>query len=250
MADEAYDTLAGVYEWLVPDSLLTPEDSAAAFEDQLEGLRPGARVLDCAAGTGELAVGLALRGFRVAASDASPRMVERTQTLAGRRGVEIETATCSWVELPARGWDDAFDAVLCVGNSLTHTADRRASLQAMRSVLRRGGRLVVTSRNWEKLRADRPGLQIAERLVERHGRQGLVIHRWTIPDRWADPHFLEVAVAVLEGGGAVTTRSELLTFHPFTHDTLRDDLAAAGLTPLSSTYGPDADRYAVTATRE
>jgi predicted RNA methylase len=59
MADGDYDTLAAVYEFLVPDAVLTPQGSADAFAAYVA---PSARVLDCACGTGTLAVGLALRG--------------------------------------------------------------------------------------------------------------------------------------------------------------------------------------------
>ena len=60
-----YDALAEVYDWLVPDQLLTPEGSVAAFADVVGTLRDGARVLDCAAGTGQFAFGLARSGFEV-----------------------------------------------------------------------------------------------------------------------------------------------------------------------------------------
>ena len=46
-------------------------------------------------------------------------------------------------------------------------------------------------------------------------------------------------------GGA--THHERLTFWPFTHATLNDDLRAAGFEPRSSTYGDEVDRYLVTA---
>ena len=88
-----YRTLAEVYDYLVPEALLSPEGSAALFDDVLAGLEPGARVLDCACGTGTLAVGLALRGFDVTASDASPAMVARTQALAEERGVPLRAVT-------------------------------------------------------------------------------------------------------------------------------------------------------------
>ena len=52
MAKRQYDTLAGVYDSLVPEALLEPEGAAAAFADVLAGLEPGAPVLDCACGTG------------------------------------------------------------------------------------------------------------------------------------------------------------------------------------------------------
>jgi SAM-dependent methyltransferase len=247
-----YETLAGVYDWLVPENLRSPEGSAAAFAAVLAEVPSGARVLDCAAGTGQLAVGLARRGYAVTATDASAQMIERARALAARRGVALRAETCAWEELPGRGWDGAFDLVLCVGNSLTHApgqAGRRAALAAMCDVLRAGGLLAITSRNWEQLRPARPGLEVADRLVERAGGRGLVVRAWTIPEEWDAVHQLEVAVAVLGGDGAVTTTAERMPFWPFTREGLDDDLRAAGLEPSSSTYAPDVPRYLVCARR-
>jgi SAM-dependent methyltransferase len=252
MTDEMYGRLAGVYDWLVPDALLAPEGSVAAFAPVADELDSGARVLDCAAGTGQLAVGLALRGFKVVATDASSAMIKRTRKLAARHRVDLEAMTCPWSELDRHGWEHAFDAVFCVGNSLTHaigSAGRRAALAAMQGVLRDGGLLVVTSRNWEQLRAARPRLQVADRLIERDGRHGLVIHSWTIPDAWDKPHYLDLAVAILDQAGKVTTFAERLAFSPFTHQMLDGDLRAAGMTPLSNTYARNTDHYLVTARR-
>ncbi len=85
----AYADLASVYEFLTPEPLLTPEGNVAAFAPWIDALPAGARVLDCAAGVGLLAVGLALRGFDVEASDASPEMVERTRALGVRARVRV-----------------------------------------------------------------------------------------------------------------------------------------------------------------
>jgi SAM-dependent methyltransferase len=252
MTDELYGTLAAVYDWLVPDALLTPEGNVAPFTQIVDELDSGARVLDCAAGTGQLAVGLALRGFNVVATDASSEMTQHTRKLADRHRVELEAIRCPWSELDRHDWGHAFDVVFCVGNSLTHatgSAGRRAALAAMRAVLRDGGLLVVTSRNWEQLRATRPRLQVTNTLIERDGRHGLVIHSWTIPDAWDKPHYLDLAVAVFDQTGEVSTVTERLPFSPFTHQTLDADLRAAEMTPLSSTYVPDTDRYIVTARR-
>jgi SAM-dependent methyltransferase len=246
----SYETLAGVYDWLVPDALLTPEGNAAAFAGVIDDLPAGSGVLDCAAGTGRLAIGLARRGFGVAATDASPAMVARTRDLAGHHGAGLDARVCTWARLA--GWERAFAAVFCVGNSLAHasgTAARRAALVAMAGVLEAGGRLVLTSRNWERLRARRPGLELADRLTEREGGVGLVVRAWSIPGSWEAPHHVEVAVAVLGRAGGVRTVSERLTFWPFTRAALDDDLRAAGLEPESSTYDPAAERYLVTARR-
>ena len=121
----AYDTLAAVYDWLVPEPLRTPAGAADAFAPVRTGCRPGARVLDCAAGTGELAVGLALRGFAVTATDASGAMVARTRALAARHGAAGRRPPCArGRQLGERGWDGRVRRRLCVGNSLTHAAGR------------------------------------------------------------------------------------------------------------------------------
>jgi SAM-dependent methyltransferase len=248
----SYDTLAGVYEWLVPEPLLTPQGAAAAFGSVIDTIPAGARVLDCAAGTGQLAVGLALRGYDVVASDASTAMVKRTSALAAEHGVDLPAVACEWESLLGRGWDGSFDAVFCVGNSITHAGPRprrRAALATMACVLRTGGLLVITSRNWDRVRAQGSGIQVADRLIERGGDRALVVYGWTLPERDEEALEVDVAVALIADGGAVTTHRERLECWAFSHRQLDADLRAAGLTPRSSTYTDDAERYLVTARR-
>src|SRR4051812_40523789 len=206
-----YDALAGVYEFLVPEALLSPEGSAAAFDAVLETLPAGARVLDCACGTGTLAVGLALRGFELDASDASPEMVVRTRALAQGRGARVQAEVARWDELAG----GPFDAVLCVGNSITHAPGRdgrRASLGGMRRVMRDGGLLALTSRNWERPQA------AGEEVVERGGRRATVRRVW----HDGEPRTIEIEEDV-EGG---ETRRQPLAYWPFTHPELDPDLRA------------------------
>ncbi|MCA1657262.1 MAG: SAM-dependent methyltransferase, partial [Actinobacteria bacterium] len=66
---------------------------------------------------------------------------------------------------------------------------------------------------------------------------------------WEERHELDIAVALLDGEGAVRTVREHLAFWPFTHETLDADLRVAALEPATSTYAPDAERYLVTARR-
>lgn len=229
-----YASLAEVYEWLTPEPLLTPEGNVAAFSPWLP--EPPARILDCACGIGLLAAGLAQAGYDAHASDVSPQMIARTRA----HGVE-HACVRAWDDLPPTA---DFDAVLCVGNSLPHTPDRRAALAAMAGALRSGGVLILTSRNWERELAAGSRLEIGDRLVERAGRRALLSHAWTI----GEPVRLEVAVSFIDGD-AVQTVSEAFRIWPFTHEQLHADLRAAGLKPRESTYDPDVPRYLVTARR-
>ena len=182
-------------------------------------------MLDCACGTGTLAVGLALRGFAVSASDASPEMVARTRALADARGVEVPAEVRRWEELSG----GPYDAVLCVGNSLTHAADRRPALAGMHAVAREGSLLAVTSRTWERPQAG------GEEVVERGGRRATVRRAW---------HDGELEIEVTVDG---VVHAEKLAYWPFTHEELDADLRAADWSPETSTWAPDVDRYLVTA---
>ena len=250
----AYDALADVYEWLVPEPLLTPEGAAAAFVSVVDRLPAGGRVLDCAAGTGQLAVGLALRGFHAVASDLSPAMVRHTRALAAERGVDLPAVTCDWAALGRQGWREPFDAVFCVGNSIAHVGPagpRRAALSAMAGVLGPGGVLALTSRNWDLVRAQGPGLRVTDSLTRRGGRTGLTLYSWDLSDSAARPNHVDVAVALFAAGDGdgVTTHQERLEYWPFGHDELIADLHATGLALEDSTYTDDAERYLVVARR-
>jgi SAM-dependent methyltransferase len=248
-----YDTLASVYDFLVPDSLLDPAGSFAAYREWVQDLPLGAAVLDCACGAGHLAVGLAEARFAVTATDASAEMTARAADLADLHGVALTAEQLTWDELADRPWDSRFAAVLCVGNSLTHAEGaeaRRRALSNMSRLLQPGGRLIVTSRNWEGVRAAGSRLVVGDELVVRGGRRGLIIRSWQIPASWTERHSMRVAVAVIGDQDDVETIVEELAFCPFRHEDLLADLAGAGLRVETTTYAADVDRYVVVARRD
>jgi ubiquinone/menaquinone biosynthesis C-methylase UbiE len=81
---------------------------------QAAGIRPGQRVLDVAAGSGNASIPAAEAGALVTASDLTPELFEAGRRIASQRGVELE-----WVEADAEALpfaDDSFDTVIsCVG---------------------------------------------------------------------------------------------------------------------------------------
>jgi len=252
MGEGAYRSLASVYEWLVSDTKASPAGNAQAFEAVTAGLAPGAEILDCACGIGLLAVGLVEAGFRVTACDASPAMVERTETLARAHGVELDTRVCRWGQLPGQGWQDRFDAVFCVGNSLAHAAgrrDRRAALDGMAGVLRAGGVLALTSRNWEQVRSAGSRLDVWDRLVQRTDRKAVVVYSWQVPPSWDAEHPLHISVAEIQDADRLQVTTEQLSMWPFPYEELLADLAAAGLRLVGSDYHAARSEYLVSAER-
>lgn len=111
-------------------------------------IRPGARVLDVAAGAGEQTLDIAARvgpaGF-VVASDISPRILalarERFQR-AGFTRVTTQVADAESLPLAGAGFDAEFDAAVCrLGLMFCHRP--QVALAGLHAALRPGGRLGV-----------------------------------------------------------------------------------------------------------
>jgi SAM-dependent methyltransferase len=105
-------------------------------------VRPGERVLDVAAGTGNAAIRAAEAGATVTALDLTPELFAPGRRRAAEAGVEIE-----WVEGDAEALpfeDGSFDVVLSTFGVMFAPRHRVAAAELAR-VLRPGGRLAVAA---------------------------------------------------------------------------------------------------------
>ena len=246
----AYENLATDYDWLFSDDVLASGGAITqpATARLLERISPASAVLDAACGTGIDAAALARRGFTVRASDGSDAMAERAAARFRREGLAIPVLHCQWADLPA-ATGERFDVVLCTGNALVHATGRNAMVAALgglRQMARPGGHVVIDSRNWEKLHAERRIVQVANRLVTREGRRCLALYAWEIPDRLGEEHIAHL-VFLFEDGGTIEPHEHVITFRPFTISELRARLELAGLTEIDTDFSDSADRYAVVA---
>lgn len=151
-----YDSLAPDYHRIFADWDASMARQAGAL-GALLGPGPH-QVLDCSCGIGTQAIGLALAGHHVVGSDLSPVAVARAAAEASARGVRVPAAVADMRRLPFRS--SVFDVVVCADNSLAHlltAPDVAASLAGMRRVLREGGLLLLTLRDYDALRRTRPG---------------------------------------------------------------------------------------------
>lgn len=244
----AYEMLAADYDWMFDDDELANGRAInhPATARLLQRISRSSAVLDAACGTGVDAAVLARQGFTVWAADGSEAMAGGAAARFARERLVIPVLCSSWADLPA-ATGERFDVVLCAGNSLVHAAGRDAMVQALtglRRMARPGGYVVVDSRNWEKLHAERQIVRVASRVVTRAGRRSFLLEAWEIPDRLGDEHTAHL-VLIFDNDGQIEPREYQMTFRPFTISELRQRLELAGLREVDTDFDASRDRYAV-----
>jgi SAM-dependent methyltransferase len=210
------------------------------IERQLEaaGERGGAMpvVLDAACGTGMHAIALAQRGYRAAGADLSPGMVERARANAAARAAPVRFEVAGFGELAAAFGRAAFDAVLCLGNSLPHLltgAQLAAALGDFAACLRPGGLLLLQNRNFDAVLARRE--RWMEPQAHREGEAEWLFLRFHDfdPDGLLTFH---VVTLRREGSAPWTQQVASTRLRPLRQAELLDALAGAGFTQMAC-YG-------------
>jgi SAM-dependent methyltransferase len=161
--------------------------------------------------------------------------------------LNIPLRCSTWENLPAH-FEDRFDLVFCLGNSIGHARNREEmlrSLEGMQAVLRNGGRLVIDSRNWEQLRKEK------ERFThfpwrERAGQRCLPLYVWTFPEKFDDAHTIEV-VLVFDCGDNVLIRSYPIVYYPFHLEELVERLRCVGFSEIQGKFSQSKAEYRVIA---
>jgi SAM-dependent methyltransferase len=158
-AQDFYDQLAEDYHLIYGDWSLSVSRQGDALDALVRRCLDGAGpldVLDSSCGIGTQAIGLAKRGHRVVGSDLSPVAAARAAGEARRRGLALATFAADMRSLPFA--DASFDIVLSADNSLAHLLtedDVRRALGGMRRVVRNGGLLVLSAKDYGDARQTR-----------------------------------------------------------------------------------------------
>jgi demethylmenaquinone methyltransferase/2-methoxy-6-polyprenyl-1,4-benzoquinol methylase len=142
---EVFDSVAGRYD------LMNDLMSGGAhrlwkrFTLSLAALRPGARALDVAGGTGDLAVGLARQVGRsglVVLTDINATMLAAGRDRLINEGL-IGQALCAQADAERLPFPDASFDCVTIGFGLRNLTDKPRALSAMHRVLKGGGQLLV-----------------------------------------------------------------------------------------------------------
>ena len=145
-------------------------DVADAFTNLISS-RGSKNILDCACGTGDPIIGVALKlsadqcdSVRITACDASEKMIYKCNNNAIVEGITVngtEDFTSPSIHIIQSCWDELlekfgtnrFDMVMCVGHGFFHLISRQKMISALRSmteVLKPGGYVVFDVKRWDK----------------------------------------------------------------------------------------------------
>ncbi|MGB8389132.1 class I SAM-dependent methyltransferase, partial [Mycobacterium sp.] len=213
--------------WALGDYALMAEEVMAPLGPILvaaTGIEPGVRVLDVAAGSGNISLPAAATGASVVSSDLTPELLQRSQARAAAQGLILDHREANAHALPFG--DGEFDTVISAIGVQFAPEHQRAASELVR-VCRPGGTIGVISwtpegffgRMLATIRPYRPSLSPAIPPAALWGREGYVAG--LLGDRI----------------GRITTLRGLLEVNRF-------DSAEAVHTYFKNHYGPTIEAYA------
>ncbi|MBE6754613.1 MAG: class I SAM-dependent methyltransferase [Ruminococcaceae bacterium] len=155
-----YDNLASQYDKLFLDWQSTTKEQAAMLEGlfSAQGFDKSAHILDCACGIGTQAVGLAMLGYSVTASDISEAELAEAQKRAEKNKVQIRFEKADFRAL-SDTFDERFDIVIAMDNALPHmlTADAlKCAITSITDRVAEGGIFVASIRDYDALLEAKP----------------------------------------------------------------------------------------------
>ncbi|MBR6107158.1 MAG: class I SAM-dependent methyltransferase [Oscillospiraceae bacterium] len=155
-----YDSMASKYDLFYSDWDAAVQDEAVFLQKLFreQGFRDDARVLDCACGIGTQAIGLALLGYPVTASDLSAGEIVEAKRRAAARRASLRFAQADFRAL-ADVFPEQYDIVIAMDNALPHMLTHEDFVQAVRSIigrLRTGGMFAASIRDYDALLAEKP----------------------------------------------------------------------------------------------
>jgi len=163
MTQDFYDQLAPFYHLLYRNweaSIARQSRGVAAVLTEF-GVAPGSAILDATCGIGTQSIGLAQLGYRVTASDVSAGAVARARAEAASRGLVISFTIADLRHL-SESFSDPFAAVVALDNAIPHLLsddEIRAAFVECRRVLRPGGVLLVSARDYAAIERRTPDVR-------------------------------------------------------------------------------------------
>ena len=179
-------------------------------------------LLDCSCGIGTQAIGLAMQGYSVHATDLSTISIECAEQEAANLNVEMTFGIADFRNLED-SVTDSYDVVLTCDNSISHCLTDRdldAALASMKKRLNPGGLLLISFRDYDALAVEKREFN-SEHVEDRPGGRRIVFQVWD----WAEDgrSYQNTQFLIKATGG----NYDLKHFETELRVLLRDELIAA-----------------------
>ena len=222
-----YDELAPYYHLLYGNwELAISRQGTALAAILLSYIEPGSAVLDAASGVGTQTLGLLMQGYRVTASDISPKAIERLKTELSRRALQAN-AHVDDLRTLAYAASCSMPAVLACDNSIPHLLSDAEILQAFRSCyrcLQPGGVPIFSVRDYATIERKSPDVR-PYGMRYGGGSRFLAVQVW----EWdADQYELRMYLTSESPTGTCETRVLRSRYYAVTISRLLELLAEAG----------------------
>jgi glycine/sarcosine N-methyltransferase len=238
-----YDQLADDYHLIFADWRAAVRRQGKLLDQLIraEGGEQAHTVLDCACGIGTQAIGLALCGYDVRASDISAVEVARAEREAASFGVSLSATVADFRTLAA-DVPGAFDVVIACDNALPHLltdAEMRQAADNIYAKVAAGGLFIASTRDYDLLVQERPPVTPVSVFDDAIGRRiSFQVWDWAADGRtYAVQHFI-----IKQANGHWQTGEQEMTYRAWQRAEMSAIFATAGfnhvrwLMPEQSNY--------------
>lgn len=153
-----YDNLATQYDKLFSDWHSESKNQAKILDNLIKscGFDASAKILDCACGIGTQAIGLAMLGYNITASDISAAELCEAKKRAENLNITFKNADFRKL---SEAFSQKFNIIIAMDNALPHMLSKEelhSALQSITDRLSEEGMLVASIRDYDELLKTKP----------------------------------------------------------------------------------------------
>lgn len=118
----------------------------------LEQLKNCQKIFDACLGDGADSIHLLQNGFDVTSNDLDETFIRKAQANAEKNNVKLKITQHDWRDLDEHFENNIFEAVICLGNSLTYLFKKDEQLKTLKNflaILKTDGALIIDERNYQ-----------------------------------------------------------------------------------------------------
>lgn len=190
------------------------------------------KIFDSCMGDACDTVFLLKKGFEVTSNELDVNFIKRAQENARENSVRLNVTSFDWRRLSKHFSAESFDAVLCLGNSLTYLFKKQDHAKALKNfyrVLRKGGVLVIDERNYEYF------LKARKQILNGHFRYSKKFV-YCGSEVNAYPVKISSAEVVMEYLDLKSGQKDRLAMYPFKKGELKKGLRESGFSKIHAFY--------------